>query len=217
MDSSVADKWRTCAVDYVDWWRTTDRQLIRSFSNQVTCTILADMASPNKYRVARTVPGYGEQKYKFIVDWLNSVRSLDLDRETVPRMIGQACIDLGERYGKYLPSILSKALWMVKGHPVVIYDSLAWEGLRRGGFSPGYQGYVRYFAAWFKFYDSEETQANLEHAVSSLVTSGTLGNSEFEELSVAGRLKNRIADVWLWKVGESARAKTKVRGFGSWR
>jgi hypothetical protein len=145
------------------------------------------------------------------------VRLLDLDREAVPRIIGQACKDLGERYGKSLPSILGKALWMVKGHPVVIYDSLAWEGLRRGGFRPGYQGYVPYFAAWFKFYDSEETQANLENAISSLVATGALGDSEFKELSIAGRLKNRIADIRLWNIGESSRAKTMVRGFGSWR
>jgi len=178
-----------------------DRQLVRDFSNEVTCAMLADLCSPKKYKVARTVPGYGPEKYQPLARMLNSLPRAEIARQTVPGIIEQACSDIEVEYGKSLPSAISKAVWMMKGHPVAIYDSLAWEGLRRSGFPPGYGGYRTYFNAWFTFFDRRETQESLDDAVASLRGLGKIDDAELKELTASGRLRNRIVDFWLWYNG----------------
>jgi len=137
---------------------------------------------------------------------LNSLRHVEMTMQTVPGIIEQACSDMEEEYGKSLPSAISKAVWMMKGHPIVIYDSRAWEGLRGSGLAPGYYGYRRYFNAWFTFFDRSETQESLDDAVASLSGLSRIDNAELKELTASGRLRNRIVDLWLWNKGAPRRS-----------
>jgi hypothetical protein len=203
MVNSPIEDWRRSAAEYLEWWSDVDRQLVRDFSGGVTCALLADLCSPKKYKVARTVPGHGPEKYQALAEMLNSLRHAEMTRQTVPGIIEQACSDMQEEYGKSLPSAISKAVWMMKGHPVVIYDSLAWEGLRRSGLAPGYEGYRTFFNAWFTFFDKSETQKRLDDAVASLPGLSKIDDAELKELTASGRLRNRIVDFWLWNRGDS--------------
>jgi|SRR5580658_774634 hypothetical protein len=94
-----AEGWRRCAIEYLEFWCSTDRRLVRDFSTEVTCAKLADLFSPKKYKVARTVPGHGPEKYEPFARMLNSLRDIAATRESVPAMVEQACCDMSKVYG----------------------------------------------------------------------------------------------------------------------
>jgi hypothetical protein len=141
--------WRECAEIYLGkmWFGQgeQDRRLVSSFSNSVTCEMLRDLCSPAKYGVARTVPGNGSQKYKRFADMLNGCRNIVMTRENVPDIIELELANMLRAYGRGFLSAITKAFWMMKQHPVVIYDSNAWTGLQRLKLEPGYNGYRTYF------------------------------------------------------------------------
>ena len=144
--------WRRCAECYIEeiWW-PQDRDLLRHFAGPVTNTLLHSLCV--SYRVARTIPGSGLAKYQPFVDMLNSHRETVLTKENTPEIIEDELANMYKIFGKNILSAITKALWMMKQHPVAIYDSYAWEGLRRLGLKPGYGGYRAYYEAWFKFFD----------------------------------------------------------------
>jgi hypothetical protein len=148
--------WRWCAEDYFTqlWW-PQDRELMREFSENVTCEMLHNLCV--LYRVARTIPGYGIAKYRPFVDMLNRRRGTAMTRENVPSIIEEELSNMRRVYGKKFLSALTKALWMMKQHPIAIYDSYAWEGLRRRGLAPGYDGYRGYYKAWLGFFEQPDT------------------------------------------------------------
>jgi hypothetical protein len=203
-DVSIED-WRRYATEYLEFWCSTDRQLVRDFSSEITCAKLADLFSPKKYKVARTVPGNGPEKYKPLVQKLNSLRDKEATRESVPAMVEKLCHDMSVVYGNFLPSAISKALWMMKGHPVVVYDRFAKGGLRNIGYVFGGL-YQPYFDSWFTFFDKAETQAILEDVIAwipkssgaqKLIAMRKIGDGELKDLVGSPRFRNRVVDIWL--------------------
>ena len=199
------EEWRKCGAEYLDWWCATDRQLIADFSSATTCAKLADLCSPVKYKVARTVPGYGPQKYEPFTRVLNSLHDVPVTKESAPIIVEEACKKLLEVYGKLIPSAISKALWMMKGHPIVVYDRLARGGLRKIGFR--FAGlYEPYFTSWFSFFDRPDTQRTLDDVCAwipespiaqRLLNTRRTSREELNQLVASARFRNRIVDVWL--------------------
>jgi hypothetical protein len=194
--------WRWCAEDYFTqlWW-PQDRKLMLEFSENVTCEILHNLCV--LYRVARTIPGYGIAKYRPFVDMLNRHRGTAMTRENAPSIIEEELSNMRRAYGKNFLSAITKALWMMKQHPIAIYDSYAWEGLRRRGLAPGYEGYRAYYKAWFRFFEEPDTQSGLNDALSwlpesafvkSLLKAGLLVDSELKSLAGSMWFRNRVAD-----------------------
>jgi len=182
------------------WW-PQDRSLVREFSQDVNCEMLHNLCV--LYRVARTIPGYGIAKYRPFVDMLNRHRGTAMTRENVPTIVDEELSNMKQAYGKNFLSAISKALWMMKQHPIAIYDSYAWEGLRRRGLTPGYEGYRAYYKAWFRFFEQHDTQSGLDDALSwlpespfvqNLLKAGMLADSELKSLAGSMWFRNRVAD-----------------------
>lgn len=187
-----------------------DRRLVANFSsNAVTCEMLRDLCSPAKYGVARTVPGHGPQKYLKFADMLNRYRDTAMTRANVPDIIEQELANMRKAYGKGFLSAIAKAFWMMKQHPVVIYDSYAWNGLQRLGLAPG-SSYRTYFDSWFKFFDKGDTQKGLADALSwlpcspaasSLIQARRVDASEIQRLAASELFRNRVTDIHLFYAG----------------
>ena len=197
--------WRWCAEDYLCqiWW-PQDRALVRSFSAAINCELIGKLFG--LYRVARTVPGSGSNRYQPFVDVLNKYRNTVLTIENTGTIIENESSNLGQFYGQRPLSALSKAFWMVKNHPVAIYDNFAWEGLRKLGLTPGYEGYRTYYISWFRFFERSDTQRALDDAVewlpespfaSSLITAGQVDLNTLKNLANSLLFRNRVTDRWL--------------------
>jgi hypothetical protein len=124
--------------------------------------------------------------------------------------VGQGLAALGEFYGVNLISAMTKALWMMKQHPVAIYDEKARNGLSACGLLPGKDDYRIYCGSWFAFYDRPDTQSGIDDAVSWLPGSPgaqevlrtlNLEVSDLEHLAKSETLRNRIADMRLASLG----------------
>src|SRR4029077_12864518 len=205
------DIWRQCAEDYLAkmWFGQgeQDRQLVRTFATgSVTCEMLRDLCSPSKYGVARTVPGHGQEKYRRFAAMLNTYTDTVMTRDNVPDIIEKELAHMKQEYGRNFLSAITKAFWMMKQHPVVIYDSYACDGLRQGGYAPGYDNYRTYFNSWFRFFDNLDTQDRLDDAVSwlqessraiALVRDGKITAPELKRLAESPMFRNRIADMRL--------------------
>jgi hypothetical protein len=200
--AETSGSWQWCAEDYLReiWW-PQDRKLVRDFSGAVTCESLHNLCV--LYRVARNIPGHGLQKYREFVDMLNGHRNDAMTTENVPNIIEQELSNMNQAYGRSFLSAITKAFWMMKQHPVAIYDSYAWEGLRRRGLAPGYYGYRAYYKAWLSFFERQDTQGGIEDALlwlpqspflRSLLENGALAAVEFKSLAGSMMLRNRIAD-----------------------
>ena len=209
----VALSWRQCAEYYLrEVWYSDDRHLVPRFSaSEVTCEVLHDLCV--RYSVARTIPGYIEElgvegKYGRFADMLNKYRDTAMTKENVPGIIDREAANMREQYGSFFFSAISKAFWMMKKHPVVIYDSFAFEGLRRLGLEPGYNTYREYFDSWFRFFEQQDTKDELDEAAdwlqSSLYAQGLLekGYIHSSDLDSAW-LRNRVADIRLCVYGGS--------------
>jgi hypothetical protein len=207
--------WRDCAEIYLEkmWFGQgeQDKRLVAEFSNGVvTCEMLRDLCSPAKYGVARTVPGHGPDKYKRFADMLNGYHNTVMTRENVPGIIEREFVNMRNTYGKGFLSAITKAFWMMKQHPVVIYDSNAWKGLQRLGLAPGSDGYPTYFNSWFRFFDDPQTQNGLDEALSwlpesssasGLIESGRTDASEIGRLALSPLFRNRVTDIRLFYAG----------------
>jgi len=169
--------WRQSAKYYLKHvWDSDDRHLFPKFSaGEVTCEMLHDLCS--RYGVARTIPGHinklgVEGKYRPLADMLNRYRDAGMTRENVPGIVDLEIANMREPYGgRSLRSAISKAFWMMKRHPVVIFDSFAWQGLQRLGLKPGYDTYRGYFNSWFRFFEQEDTKDGLDDALEWLRSS----------------------------------------------
>ena len=82
---------------------------------------------------------------------LNRYRNTDLTRENMPGFIEDRVKEMEKHYGKRFLSAITKAFWMVKQHPIIIYDSNACKGLRRFNLPPGSGDYSRYVESWLQF------------------------------------------------------------------
>ncbi len=199
---------RSCAEYYLRQWYELDRDLVAGFSSgPVTCALLADMSSRKKYKVARTISGHGVAKYQPFANMLNAHRSTPITRDNFPAVIEGAVAQMALHYPRQFLSALSKAFWMMKGHPVAIYDSQAREGLRHHNLPPGNGDYRVYYNSWFTVFENLKTQHGLDDAVEWLLQSKSIntvmekyGTSfpKLEKLIRSNRFRNRILDIYLF-------------------
>jgi hypothetical protein len=205
-----ARSWRDCADYYLrGLWFPQDRQLIAKFSGAIiTCEAVDELC--RAYQVHRNFEGYGAQRYQTFADILNSLRLTSITRDNLMTIVGQGLIALGKAYGQNLISAMTKALWMMKQHPIAIYDEKARNGLSACGLAPGKGDYRIYCASWFAFYDRPDTQSGIDNAVSwlpgspgavEILRSGKLQVSELEHFAKSEMLRNRIADMRLASLG----------------
>lgn len=212
--SAVAEgDWRWCAENYLTniWW-AMDRRFIREFSGIVTCSVLHDLCV--KYGVARTIPGTGIPKYQPFADALNRqasavfMRSVAprtiLTRDDVPLVVEQELTALFRVYDTDVLSALTKGLWMKKQHPMVIYDSRAYAGMKKAGLNPGSR-YQTYYDAWFEFFERFEIQSALNDAVAwtlhcssvtRLVADQKIDAQSLKDFIESPAFRNRVLDRW---------------------
>ena len=200
---------RASTEHYLKQWCNLDRQLFFGFSQgPVTCELLAKMC--NAYQVARTVPGHNEERYNRFAEMLNNYRHTEVTRQTVPEIIEHECRSMHEAYGKSLLSAITKAFWMMKRHPVVIYDSNVRRGLARCGLQSGTNNYGVYFDSWFKFFERKDVQHSIDEAMAwlaaspqtrSLLRKQELTHAQLRELVGSQWFRNRVADMRLFYIG----------------
>lgn len=204
--STDVGSWKWCVENYLKvTWFPFDRAAVRDFSTgNVTCEMLHRLSV--EYAVARTIPGYGIPKYQPFADMLNRHRDTAMTKQNTPSIIEQELANMREAYGANFLSAITKAFWMMEQHPVVIYDSYGWEGLRRLRLAPGYNGYRTYYDAWFRFFDNRDTQRGLDEAVSwlpesayahSLLKTGKIDAPSLKSIAESQWLRNRVADRYL--------------------
>jgi hypothetical protein len=209
-DVSLDVSWRGCAENYLKvTWIPFDRAAVPDFVvGKLTCETLNHLCV--EYSVARTIPGNGTGKYRQFLDMLNRHRETVMTRENVPCIIEQELSNMRQAYGAGFLSAITKAFWMMRQHPVVIYDGYAWEGLRRLGLEPGYDGYRSYYASWFRFFDNRNTQRELDEALSwlpeseyirGLIRDGVMDAPSLKSISDSQWLRNRVADRYLTRIG----------------
>src|SRR5271157_3568973 len=204
--------WRQCAEYYLtDVWCSDDRHLIPEFSSRsVTCEMLHDLCI--RYGVARTIRGHIEElgvngKYGPFAEMLNRYRNTVMTRANVPFIIDREVENLRVHYGgQGIWSAISKAFWMMKQHPVIIYDNFAWNGLQELRLSPGNDTYRQYFDSWFRFFERKETKDKLGDALGSLpnsrssqilIDNGTLDAAQLKRLIDSEWFPDRVTDIWL--------------------
>jgi hypothetical protein len=203
--------WRECAEYYLkEVWAPHDRKLIRDFSaRKVTCEVVHDLCV--RYSVARTIPGHyeevGAEKYRPFVNMLNRYRDAIMTKDNVPDIIDREVANMRKYYkGRTFESAISKAFWMMKQHPIVIYDTFAWYGLQRVGLKPSDYSYRTYFNSWFRFFEQKLTQIALDDAVKHLtglpytqepIRAGTITAADLE----SAWFRNRVTDMRLAFVG----------------
>jgi len=133
-----------------------------------------------------------------------------MTKQNTTFVIEQELANMDQIYGKNFLSAITKAFWMMKQHPIVIYDSYAWEGLKRLRFAPGYSRYSTYYDAWFRFFDNPDTQRSLDEAVSwlprspyaqRLLDKGKTDVASLKSIAESQWLRNRVADRYLTTTG----------------
>lgn len=198
----MPESFRWCARHYIKQWCELDREFFLGFSRGVTCELLRKMCL--KYQVDRTVPGHGLEKYRRFAEMLNGYRNIEITSDTVPRVIEEELKNMHSAYGRPFLSAITKAFWMMKRHPIVIYDSQARRGLRYYGLPPGDGNYRVYFESWWKFFQESETQKGLDNALDWLRTSKDVPkkykvpSDEFDDLATSDWFRNRVVDIRLF-------------------
>ena len=202
--------WLECAEYYLrELWCPQDRCLVDGFSKQtVTCELVNELCV--KYRVNRSFEGNEIKRYQPFAEILEINRSIQISRDNLAVVVGQALTSMHEVYGKRLISAFSKALWMLKQHPVVIYDKNVRNGLWQCGLPTGEGNYCIYSRSWFSFYDRPETQAGLDEATSwlpdsssakTLLRTGKIQPPELKRFAESNLLRNRVTDMRLASLG----------------
>jgi hypothetical protein len=204
---------RSCAEHYLRQWCSYDRGFVRGFSSgPVTCELLSKMC--NRYGVARTLPGEAPQKYTKFAEMLNRNRDVQLTRPNVAETIEREFRSMQEAYGKSFLSAITKAFWMMKRHPVAIYDANARRGLQKCDLPPGTNQYRVYFDSWLKFFEDSHTQRALDDALTWLPNSRSarrllkmksISEADIMELVASDWFRNRVVDIRLFSMGKERR------------
>jgi len=192
--------WRLCAEHYLKQWSDQDSEFHASFSgNDVACELLGEMCW--KYQVARTVPGRGTARYKHFAEMLSKYREQVIRPQEVADIIEKELASMKGIYHKGFLSAITKAFWMMKGHPIVIYDSNARKGLRYFNLNPGDNDYRTYFNSWFTFFDRRETQDGLTDAVEWLLKTKKIKDENLRDFVKSDDFRNRVTDMRLFYAG----------------
>jgi hypothetical protein len=199
----MGKSFRLCAEHYLKQWCDYDRMFFLTFSGgPVSCGLLREMCL--KYGVDRTVPGLGPEKYKRFAEMLNRYQNTEMTREDVPNIIQKELLNMREAYGLSFLSAITKAFWMMKRHPVAIYDSKARRGLRHHGLPGGDNNSCVYFDSWFIFFERDDTRRGLDDAMAWLRNlrnppkERNLSTNELDEITRSEWFRNRVADMRLF-------------------
>ena len=188
----------------------TDLSFVEQFRGNFTCGQLHRFCVC--YAVARTVPGKDPThgKYQTFVDMLKSHRHTLVTRETMPRFVVDRVDEMATHYGKKFLSAVTKALWMVKQHPIVIFDSYAYRALVRLGLSP--EGdYSKYVGSWLEFSRRPKESRELSDALARLPESPAARSLEKRSIAETKQVRewaeqpwfrDRVVDMYLWFAGK---------------
>jgi hypothetical protein len=211
----MAKSFRQCALHYLKQWCDYDRRFCRGFSSGlITCELLREICL--QYGVDRTVPGHGPEKYKEFVEMLNCYRDIQMTRQNVPDIIEEELRNMRRAYGGSFLSAITKAFWMMKRHPVVIYDSNVRGGLQHYRLPSGQNNYRIYYDSWFHFFECDDTQRRLQDATAWIRKSRgaskkpNISTDELNELAGSEWFRNRVTDIRLFYVGKD-KAETLKR------
>lgn len=150
------------------------------------------------------MPGKGVERYEQFAEMLNRHRNQEFTRQNVPDIIERELGNMRKKYKRSFLSAITKAFWMMKRHPVVIYDSNVRKGLRHYNLPPGDSNYRVYFDSWFEFFETDDTKHGLDDALDWLRKSSNaakkhkLSSDEFEELAGSEWFRNRVVDMRLF-------------------
>jgi hypothetical protein len=206
----MAKSFKLCAMHYLTMWWETDRRFIKNFSrHRIEPAALREMCIA--YGVNRNVSGRGAKRYTQFATMLQRYQRIRIPPSKVPSVVEKELDNMREAYGESVLSAITKALWMLKGHPVVVYDNFACQGLRESGLSCHDRNYAEYFAAWFEFFSLRDTQRSIGDAqewllcsdfVRSLAKEWNLSWDETREFIGSERFRNRVLDKYLWHLGK---------------
>ena len=132
---------------------------------------------------------------------LNSYRTKIIKQKAVPNIIEKELAHMNRIYDKRFLSAITKAFWMMKGHPIVIYDSNARKGLRHFNLNPGDNDYRKYFNSWVEFFDRRETQDGLTDAVEWLLKTKKIKDENLRDFVKSDDFRNRVTDMRLFYAG----------------
>ena len=197
---------RLCAEHYLRQWCNQDRGFHIAFSSDsIRCELLGKMCWD--YQVARTVPGQGLAKYEQFANMINRYRGITIERQDVPDIIEKELASMKSVYKKGFLSAITKAFWMMKRHPIVIYDSNARKGLRYFNLDPGDGDYRAYFDSWFSFFDRPEIQNGLTDAADWLLEKKKIQDEQLRNFVKSDHFRNRVTDMRLFYAGAAATEK----------
>lgn len=204
----MSKSFRECAAHYLDQWYRTDQRYVKDFSGgPVEVEQLSKMC--RDYKVARTVPGKGDERSREFAEMLERYRNRKLTTENAPEIISKETEKMREVYGngKRFLSAITKAFWMMKGHPVAIYDSNVRRGLRMVGLDPGGGDYCVYYRSWFEYFERKDVKRDVGRALEWLQISpcprcfmgeSILSPTGLRKLVRSERFRNRVVDMHLF-------------------
>lgn len=195
-----------CAERYLRMWcdpvrpgrfKDTDETFVRQFQRGVTCEELGRFFVC--YAVARTIPGKdheGYERYQPFRDMLEQHRNIEIVPEAMPGFIQTRVDEMAKQYGRRLLSAVTKAFWMLKQHPIIIYDSKASRGLRRHALQPGSGDYGRYVKSWRQFSELPKIKHELTEALAVLPESRLSGSLEERGIATKDEIRSLSRKPW---------------------
>jgi hypothetical protein len=166
----MTKSFRLCAMHYLTQWWEMDRGFIQDFSRRrIEPAALCEMCVT--YGVNRNVSGHGAKRYRRFATMLERYQKVQMSSKNVPSVVEEVLRGMRKVYGAGVLSAITKALWMLKGHPVVIYDNFASQGLRQYGLRGRNRNYSAYFKAWIDFFECPDTKRDAGDAQDWLLSS----------------------------------------------
>jgi hypothetical protein len=201
--------WQQAAALYLWIWLTIDRFVVNDFEyHGATCETLSWLFG--RYGVHRTIPGTGKDRLRKFADRLNRDRNRGPEQTEFGALVSNATSFLEKSVGKRPLSAVSKAYWMMFGHPIAIYDGLTTAGLRALGYKFHLGDYGSYHEAWTRFFNSPGTQTGIDKACKwlphskfarEMIGRNAADLKEIDGWTKAAWFRNRVADQALWLFG----------------
>jgi hypothetical protein len=200
---------RWCAMHYLTLWWRSDRAFIQNLELPPVDPFYLQKVC-QAFEVSRSLRGHGPQRLKPLCKMLEKYRHVHIAEENVVAAVEKEVKALRKVYRENVLSATTKVLWILKGHPVVIYDSRACKGLRSLGLlKDRHFDYGMYYRAWSDLH--QKRQEDIADAQKWLLSSNFIRelSSEWnvawkdsESFINSDRFRNRLVDIFLWHVGE---------------
>jgi hypothetical protein len=209
-DQTEQREYRYAAATYLHIWLTFDRRVHDAFhatgpTEEALRTLLT------RYFAMRTLRGVKEVGLApFVAALRQSVAGQVNDVVALVRTVNDA---ISPTYkNRNCISAVSKALWMMRRHPVAIYDSLSRDGLRKFGEAFNDGDYAQFHAAWCNYFNRQHAPDHIASACDWLVHSAFATNlgihavatrSELEQWTREPWFRNRVCDFRLMQAGSA--------------